>query len=440
MSSIFGVFSKRGKLSPETFTEVILSHKIKGPDGWGVVADGRVEKHLEYEELEGLECEYLLGHTLLKIDEEEPQPIAFDETFLSFDGWLSTPFEKMDDIAGIEGEFSLWYFENNVLKLLRDSVGTKPLFYGVNKNFFAFSSLKEALHKIGMKNIASLKPGNLLNYKKGEIRIESCNPLPTPSFSLQVTPSFKQKLKEALLHSVEKRLMGVRKAGVLFSSGVDSTLIAHIARKFDLNLSLYCVGTESSEDIRYSKRFARELGLDVKQIILTEEEIIQYYEKLRGFLQDKGLMRIELAIPIFTCSEHAKEDGVRVLLSGQGAEELFVGYERYAQCWRKGGDLRRMLFEELQALHSKDLEWNEYVASLNHCQLRYPFLDKEVIQVATSIKPELNFEGGKKAVLREVAKEMGLPHEIAERPKRAVQYGSGIHKTILKALRNGKIK
>ncbi|MEM3690750.1 MAG: asparagine synthetase B, partial [Candidatus Micrarchaeia archaeon] len=341
-------------------------------------------------------------------------------------------------VKAADGEFSIWHYKEGRVTLLRDSVGTRPLFYGVNKNFFAFSSVKDALHRLGIMNITSLKPGDALIYD-GKMKIDTCNPLSTPSFSLEPTSLLKDELKEAVLRSVEKRVKGVKKVGVLFSSGVDSALIAHLAKNFDSELFLYCTGTESCEDVRCASQFAKKIGLDVEPITLSEEQVIEYYKKLRSLLPSSELMRIELAIPIFICSEHAKKDGVRVLLSGQGAEELFVGYDRYVQCFRRGGNLRKMLFEELKALHSKDLENNWYVASMNQCQLRYPFLDTEVIRVATSIKPEFNLKGGKKVVLREISKEMGLPPEISGRPKKAVQYGSGIHKTLIRALRKGLV-
>jgi len=82
------------------------------------------------------------------------------------------------------------------------------------------------------------------------------------------------------------------------------------------------------------------------------------------------------------------------------------------------------------------------VASLNQCELRYPFLDLDVIRTATSLKPELNLSraGEKKRVLKSISRELGLPQEATERPKKAMQYGSGIHKILLGAMRRNLIK
>ena len=262
------------------------------------------------------------------------------------------------------------------------------------------------------------------------------------SYSCELTDALKKKLKEAFVNSVEKRMRGVDRVGIMFSGGIDSALIAHVAKRFRPELFLYSVGMENSEDIKYAIKFSGELGLGVQKIIVGEKEIIDYYRRLQSLLNEKDFMKVELAIPVFICSQQANNDGASVLLTGSGAEELFAGYYRHLQCFRKGGDLRKMLSDELRALYSKDLANAERAASLNRCELRYPFLDLDFIKAATSIKPELNLtmNGEKKRVLKLISLELGLPREIAGRPKKAMQNGSGIHKILLKAKRGNLIK
>lgn len=267
------------------------------------------------------------------------------------------------------------------------------------------------------------------------------NNLPIPCFNRELTDSIKKELVKAFISSVEKNMQGFEKVGIMFSGGIDSALIAYTAKRFGPKLFLYSVGTENSEDIKYSRKFAKELGLEVKEIIVGEEELISYYRKVQSLLVEKDFMKLELAIPVFICSQHANKDGVKVILTGSGAEELFAGYDRHLQCFLKGGDLRKMLSDELRALYSKDLKNAEFIASINHCEPRYPFLDMKVIELATSLKPELNLskQGEKKRILKAVSREIGLPEDVVERPKKAMQYGSGIHKVLLKARRNGII-
>jgi asparagine synthase (glutamine-hydrolysing) len=268
------------------------------------------------------------------------------------------------------------------------------------------------------------------------------NNLPHLSFNRELTNSLKKELAEAFTSSVERSMQGVEKVGIMFSGGIDSTLIAYTAKRFKSKLFLYSLGTEDSEDIEYSRKFSKELGLEVNEIIVGEEELISYYRKVQNLLAEKDFIKVELAVPVFICSQNANKDGVEVILTGSGAEELFAGYDRHLQCFLSGGDLRKMLSDELRALYSKDLKNAEFIASVNHCELRYPFLDMRVIELATSIKPELNLskQGEKKRVLKAVSREIGLPENMVERPKRAMQYGSGVHKILLKARRKGLLE
>lgn len=261
--------------------------------------------------------------------------------------------------------------------------------------------------------------------------------LPLPCFNHELTDSLKKEMAEAFIHSVERRMQNVEKVGIMFSGGIDSALIAHVAKRFKSKLFLYSLGVEGSEDIEYSRKFAKELGLEVREIILGEKELIYYYRKIQSLLREKDFMKVELAIPVFLCSQHANKDGVSVMLTGSGAEELFAGYDRHLQCFLNGGDLKKMLSDELRALYQKDLKNAEFIASINHCELRYPFLDAKFIELATSLKPELNLskQGEKKRVLKTISREIGLPEDVVERPKKAMQYGSGIHKILLKARR-----
>jgi len=270
----------------------------------------------------------------------------------------------------------------------------------------------------------------------------SGNGLPVPSFSRELTDSLRKELADAFIDSVGKCMRGVDRVGIMFSAGIDSALIAHTAKRFKPRLFLYSVGTEASEDIRYVERFAGKLGLDPERIIIREKDVVEFYRKVQSLLNENDFMKIELAIPVFICSLHAHQDDVKVILTGSGAEELFAGYNRHLQCFLSGGDLRKMLSDELSRLYPEGLKSAEFVASVNHCELRYPFLDTRVMELATSLKPEQNLsrQGERKRILKAVSREIGLPEEAVERPKRAMQYGSGIHKLLLHARKNNLIK
>ena len=137
-------------------------------------------------------------------------------------------------------------------------------------------------------------------------------------------------------------------------------------------------------------------------------------------------------------SKLASEDNQKVILSGQGADELFCGYNRYKNKYDSPDKLLEELTYDLNNMYHVNLERDDKATMSNSIELRVPFLDKDVIQTAckTPIRYMLhsNEDNMRKHILREVASEMGVPDYIAFRPKKAAQYGSGIDKVIKKKI------
>lgn len=243
------------------------------------------------------------------------------------------------------------------------------------------------------------------------------------------------EVKELLRRSIGKCLE--KKVAIPFSGGLDSSVMAWIAKEKS-DVCLITVGTKESEDVLFAKKYARKWKLPILVDILDEKDILSLYSKCSRLLKTKDLLQIELAVPVYECARIAKENGLKIMLSGQGAEELFVGYERYYEYLEKGGDLGGLIESEIKNIHERELGRNGLIASQFGIEARYPFLDKSLIAVVLSIPIEERIEEKgrvKKPLLRAIAKELGLPKEICTRKKRAVQYGSGIHKVLMKTLR-----
>ncbi|MEW6328862.1 MAG: asparagine synthase C-terminal domain-containing protein [Candidatus Micrarchaeota archaeon] len=245
------------------------------------------------------------------------------------------------------------------------------------------------------------------------------------------------RLSEALARSVEKNVAGAR-VGVMFSGGVDSTLLALLAKKFCAPV-LFTVGTADSEDLRYSEIVACELGLPLEKKILSEKEVIDYAKEVEKMLGDRELMHVELGIPILLCCEMARSRNIRVLLNGQGAEELFGGYERHLQAFLSGEDASALMKGDLEKLPENDVKRSARIAQTVGVALRYPFLEKEIVSLAQQIPAHMHFSRpkGKKEFLRKVAHALGVPETARERRKRAAQYGSGVHRILLRESKRG---
>ena len=237
------------------------------------------------------------------------------------------------------------------------------------------------------------------------------------------------RLAELISSSVEKTLED--RVAVAFSGGVDSTTIAAIARKH-ATVELFSAGTHGSEDLEYSEKVAVSLCLPLHRVILDQQGILDAYAQCHAILP-LDLLKLEILVPVYRVAEAAAKKGHKVLLFGTGAEELFVGYERYYTYKAEGRDLDALLKEEFRTLPQRDIGWVKKVCRKFGVEARFPFYTPELAQFMFSVPLDERMEERelKKGILREAAKMLGAPELAVRRKKKAMQYGSGVHKIIL---------
>ncbi|MFA6036412.1 MAG: asparagine synthase-related protein, partial [Candidatus Micrarchaeia archaeon] len=175
--------------------------------------------------------------------------------------------------------------------------------------------------------------------------------------------------------------------------------------------------------------------LPLNASVLAEEDVLDLYGEV-SMLVPGDLLKVELGVPLLACCKDAKRRKVKALLSGSGAEELFGGYQRHWEEFEKGGDVGAMLRQELEDLPLRDVRRNAQVAASEGIVLRCPLLDAEVEKLAMMVPVEEKFANTeeRKNVLRRIARELGVPADACARRKQALQYGSGVHKVLLKRL------
>lgn len=229
----------------------------------------------------------------------------------------------------------------------------------------------------------------------------------------------------SLLRDSVKRACGASKVvGVLFSGGIDSSVVAVLASEF-AKVRLYCVGAEGAEDVRFSTEMSGRLNLPLRTLTFTQEDAKKAVAELSGKMENSR-MQLGIALPAHFGTRLAMEDGLEFVLCGGGADELYGGYARYLKV--PTAELNDVLRSDVAAMKDRDLKRD---SAASFIEVRYPFLDRAVVDFSLSIQAGMKVSGGeRKIVLREVGRQLGLPPEITGRKKKACQYGSGADKLV----------
>ncbi len=231
-------------------------------------------------------------------------------------------------------------------------------------------------------------------------------------------------LKEAFVSAVKKRLPK-KHFGIMFSGGVDSTLIAFICKKLGAHFTCYTVGIEGSKDIAEGLKAAINLGFNIKTEQLNQEDVKLALKETIQIIEETSVVNVGVGATALCAIKRAKLDGVDFLFSGLGSEEIFAGYERHA----KADDINKECWTGLEGMWQRDLVRDSKIATHTKIEVATPFLDEDLIRLAMCVPGELKITGEhKKLILREVAISLGMPEEFAMRKKLAAQYGSGIDK------------
>jgi len=148
-------------------------------------------------------------------------------------------------------------------------------------------------------------------------------------------------------------------------------------------------------------------------------------------------MKIGVGMTTYLATKKLAEDGLKVAISGQGADELFAGYKRYLESY-KNQTLNYDLRQDISNMYHVNLERDDACSMLNSIELRLPFLDEKLVEHVLNIPDNKKIvsihDDMRKSILRKIAFKEGLDYKIAYRPKKAAQYGTGIDKILRKKI------
>ena len=350
------------------------------------------------------------------------------------DRLAENPSSKVaEELLRRDGSFAFVIPNGKGLILGRDSMGTKPLYYARNKKLFAVASEKKALAILGLEEIKSVPPSNVLVWEGGSLK-----KLAYYDYLLGIKENRKddtRKILDTLQASVGSRVNGRKRIAVSFSGGVDSSLLAAMASKFAKVLAV-SVSVAGSHDATVAKHAAKELGLDWMEVSVKEQEIKSKIESIGNIAEVFSSIDISIAMGLMLAGQKASQEGCDAMLIGQLADEIFGGYRRYLKQYCSGGTkpVQESIRHDVLNAHSMNFDRDEKATS-QFVDLYFPYANVELARIGLSISPDLKFDckkDGRKIVLRQAAKKFGIPKSIAERPKKALQYSSGIHRIVKK--------
>lgn len=243
----------------------------------------------------------------------------------------------------------------------------------------------------------------------------------------------KRKISKLIENSIIERAQNLNKLGVLFSGGVDSTLIAFLCKKHGFNFTCFTIGLENSQDIEYAKRIAEKYNFSLKYKILSLEEFENVIRNTVKILNNVDIVWISVGSVLYATAQLALQDSIHTLFGGLGTEEIFAGYQRHEIALDNNDfeSVHKELWNGLKNMWQRDLLRDSIIAKKLGIELRTPYMDWDVIKAAMDINPMHKIDKtNKKIMLREIVENFGLEKEFAWRPKKAAQYGSNFVKGI----------
>lgn len=189
-----------------------------------------------------------------------------------------------------------------------------------------------SLSEVGFTDIDTLKPEHIL-FNGEDIS-------PAQHLWEKIQDGDVAKIDKMLKLSVAKRVEGLTSVGVIFSGGVDSSYLAlllkEISENIPLKVKLYAVGVEGSKDVEAAIYASKYLNLDLEICEVTEESIRKALPQVVRAIGDDNLMKVGVGLTTYFATKLVAEDGMKVAISGQGADELFGGYKRYLKSFVDG--------------------------------------------------------------------------------------------------------
>ncbi|MCE7985146.1 MAG: asparagine synthase B [Caldilinea sp. CFX5] len=444
-----GIAGSYPQLAPAAVEALVAQLHHRGPDGHGLVnlAAGS------------------LGHTRLAILDigGGHQPMHHEQVSISFNGEIynhralrqqylaDEPLQTCTDtevilrlyaklgtdcVALLDGMFAFAILGGDDLFLARDPLGIKPLYTGLGSDGTRyFASEIKALAQV-TDAIEAFPPGHWYHSKLGwqryyTIQTEAAQHNAATNAATDTSERYPCEaaalpvIRATLRDAVQKRLMADVPLGVSLSGGLDSSIVALLAREEMAQLHTFAVGVEGSSDLAAARTVARFLGTTHHEYCYTEEEMQAALPEVLFYLESFDPALVRSAIPNYFLARLAA-DHVKVFLTGEGADELYAGYD-YLGRRTDPAALHEELLHITGALHNTNLQRADRMSMAHGLEARVPFLDVQSVGLALGLPAAWKTHSKTrhaKALLRQ-AFAADLPPAIVNRPKEKFSQGAG---------------
>ncbi|WP_042370014.1 asparagine synthase B [Bacteroides neonati] len=344
----------------------------------------------------------------------------------------------LEELNGIFA-FALYDEERDEFLLARDPIGVIPLYIGRDaEGHLYFASELKALEG-QCESYEPFLPGHYYHSREGKMKRWYKRDW-TDYEAVKQHPVGTDRLKEALEKAVQRQLMSDVPYGVLLSGGLDSSVISAIAKEYAARrietdgtgdawwpqLHSFAVGLKDAPDLSKAREVAQHIGTVHHEIHYTIQEGLDAIRDVIYYIETYDVTTVRASTPMYLLARVIKSMGIKMVLSGEGADEIFGGYLYF----HKAPDAKSFHEEtirKLSKLHLYDcLRANKSLSAWG-VEGRVPFLDKEFLDVAMRLDPEVKRCTGKeieKKVLREAFADK-LPHSVAWRQKEQFSDGVG---------------
>jgi asparagine synthase (glutamine-hydrolysing) len=329
--------------------------------------------------------------------------------------------EKMLD--KIEGMFAFCIADKDSLFMARDPIGIKPLYFAEKENgAVLFTSELKTYEKHDFK----LREFPAGSYYKSGGEITSYFEIPYAETENLPEDEHIHRLRQTLEDSIYKRLMSDVPLGTFLSGGLDSSIISALAAKRIEGLHTFSVGLPGSGDLPAARLVADHIGSNHHVYHLNKEKVLKKLPDIIYHLESFDQDLVRSAVPCYFTSKMAAEE-VKVILTGEGADELFGGYTYYKDIDDEEV-LHRELIRSVSSLHNINLQRVDRMTMAHSLEGRVPFLDLNMIEAGQLVPAALKLRGDppmEKWVLRKACEDL-LPYDIVWRRKQQFDEGTGI--------------